>query len=257
MSPIKHLLKILKCEGGWIETAAMLAGSLTGNIMSNQANSAQAERQQNFQAKMSDTAYQRAVADMKAAGLNPMLAYGNGGASSPAGASAQMQNVIGPAISTALEKRRLDKEIDAVESQNTVNTETAKEKKTAQDLNKAMAATQATQQMQNIANAKAADLQIEKIKAEMPAIKAEVEARTKQATQDSKYSEFDNVMKRTNSVINATSGAVDIINPLRGLGKILKMPSDTGRTSDGTTYNKNTGEVLSEPKRQYRTYKGR
>lgn len=49
----------------------------------------EAEKNRIYQTYMANTAYQRAVADLKAAGLNPVLAAWNGGAASPAGTLAQ------------------------------------------------------------------------------------------------------------------------------------------------------------------------
>lgn len=55
-------------------------------FLSNQSiaeNRASMDRAMQFEREMSGTAYQRATADMRAAGINPMVAYAQGGASTP------------------------------------------------------------------------------------------------------------------------------------------------------------------------------
>lgn len=54
----------------------------------NAFNSAEAEKQRNWEADMANTAHQREVADLQNAGLNPVLSAGGNGATTPSGSSA-------------------------------------------------------------------------------------------------------------------------------------------------------------------------
>lgn len=63
-------------------------------------NAAEAQKGRDWQTQQTGTAYQRAIADMKAAGLNPMLAYSQGGAQAGGSSAASIGGVSGPAAST-------------------------------------------------------------------------------------------------------------------------------------------------------------
>lgn len=94
---------------GDIVSSAM---SLYGTMETNRANKSIAGDQMDFQRDMANSAHQREVADLRAAGLNPILSgTGGHGAATPPGASAVMQNAIGNAVSTAMESRRQRAEV--------------------------------------------------------------------------------------------------------------------------------------------------
>lgn len=93
-------------------TIPFLTGALSvaGDIYSAQANRAEAQRNRDFQERMSSTSAQRAVEDYKAAGLNPALAYDRG-ASSPSGAQANIGNPLTSGIANAQSARALQQDL--------------------------------------------------------------------------------------------------------------------------------------------------
>ena len=77
--------------------------SLLGGLFQGQGQQDSIKAQEDYQTQMSNTAYQRGVADMKKAGLNPALMYGSGGpASTPSGASMTPPNVLQGAVDSTM-----------------------------------------------------------------------------------------------------------------------------------------------------------
>lgn len=192
-------------------------------------NAREASINRDWQQGMSNTAYQRAMRDMKEAGLNPMLAFSQGGAATTGGAAASASNAapmqnelaeVGEAaqktISSALQTEQLKKGLEQQDA--------------AIQLDKADTALKEKQTEIATANARTAAADADVTEANKPGMYERAKLMKDSAAWDRWFNPADQFMRRFGEYSGAIGGAVNNLFKSMGGSKSTTPKDGTGRT---------------------------